>query len=178
VITLDKAWIYLSNSNNVHVNYYHPKGETNISNWVRMCKESFLKGFMVVTGYCHKGKFPFLKKSSKAKINSDYYLKNVLELLYRNHIPALYDQKATKVFAYRDKIASPNSKTTLALMTKIEIEKGIKPIPYSCIPVKSPDASPKDFCGFGCLKRALKNRHSSTLEGLWKVCCEDWDIIP
>ncbi|UYV72765.1 hypothetical protein LAZ67_10000614 [Cordylochernes scorpioides] len=44
-------------------------------------------------------------------------------------------------------------------------------------PVKSPDLAPMDFCIFGCLKRALGKRHPRTIEGLWKVVKEEWDLL-
>ncbi|UYV64227.1 hypothetical protein LAZ67_3000003 [Cordylochernes scorpioides] len=34
-----------------------------------------------------------------------------------------------------------------------------------------------DFCIFGCLKRALGKRHLRTIEGLWKVVKEEWDLL-
>ena len=34
-----------------------------------------------------------------------------------------------------------------------------------------------DFCVFGCLKRALAQRHPTTLEGLWKTVKEEWDNL-
>ena len=43
-------------------------------------------------------------------------------------------------------------------MACMATETGIRAIPYTDIPVKSPDASPMDVCGFGLLKRGLGNR--------------------
>ena len=45
---------------------------------------------------------------------------------------------------------------------------GIKAIPFTDIPTKSPDVSHMDFCALGLLKSALSKHRSTTLTGLWK----------
>jgi len=36
---------------------------------------------------------------------------------------------------------------------------------------------PMDFCAFGLLKRSIGNRRPSTVEGLWKVCLQEWSRL-
>ncbi|KAJ9591288.1 hypothetical protein L9F63_002162, partial [Diploptera punctata] len=59
----------------------------------------------------------------------------------------------------------------------MEQETGIHAIPFSNIPVKSPDASLMDFCVFGLFKRVLGNRHPRTIDGLWKAYKEKWELL-
>jgi len=43
--------------------------------------------------------------------------------------------------------------------------------------VKSPDASPLDFFGFGYLKQQLYKSKVTTLDGIWKKSQEVWQQI-
>jgi hypothetical protein len=178
VVTLDEAWIYLSDCGKARAICYRPQGEKGRSDWVRSCRESFPKGFMVVAGYCSRGRLPIRKIHPNAKINSAYYQKNILEPIYRHDIPYLYGEDKNRVFIHQDKAPSHTSRATTQYCQQMELETGIRTIPFSDIPVKSPDASPMDFCGFGLLKRGLGNRRPKTLNGLWKVCEEVWNTIP
>ena len=60
----------------------------------------------------------------------------------------------------------------------MEQNTGIKAIPFTDIPTKSPDVSPMDFCASGLLKSALSKRRPTTLTGLWKAVQEESDRIP
>ena len=46
-----------------------------------------------------------------------------------------------------------------------------------CIPPKTLDATPIDFCTFGILNRALFKRHPKALGGFWKIVKEEWNKI-
>ncbi|KAJ9601450.1 hypothetical protein L9F63_000398 [Diploptera punctata] len=59
----------------------------------------------------------------------------------------------------------------------MEQETGIHAIPFSNIPVKSPDASPMEFCAFGLFKRALGNRRPRTIDTVWKACKEERELL-
>ena len=52
---------------------------------------------------------------------------------------------------HRDKARSHTSQSRIPFLEKIVQDTGIKTIPFTDFPVKSPDASPKDFCAFGLL---------------------------
>lgn len=177
VVTLDEAWVYLTDCGKNRAIFYRPRDSKGRSDWVRECKESFPRGFMVVAGYCYKGQLKMHRVEKNAKVNAVYYQTNILEPIYREEIPALYGAEASKVWIHQDKAASHTARSTVAYMKEMEKETGIHAIPYSEIPVKSPDASPMDFCGFGLLKRALGNRRPKTVDGLWKVCIDEWARI-
>src|SRR5277367_689971 len=74
--------------------------------------------------------------------------------------------------------SSHTSRSTRAFLDQMEQDTGIHYVPFTDIPVKSPDASTMDFCAFGLLKRALGSRTPRTLNGLcWKACQEGWEKI-
>lgn len=178
VVTLDEAWIYLTDCNKPRAIYYRPKDSKARGEFVRNCKERFSKGFMIVAGYCHKGKLQLRRVDGKAKVNAAYYQRNVLDPLFHQEIPALYGNDVANVWLHQDKASSHTAKSTTAYLTQMARETGIRTIPFSSIPVKSPDASPMDFCGFGLLKQGLGNKRPRTVEGLWKACKQVWDSIP
>ncbi|GBN22087.1 hypothetical protein AVEN_116096-1 [Araneus ventricosus] len=61
----------------------------------------------------------------------------------------------------------------------MEQDMGIKTVPFTSIPVKSPDVpSFMNFCAFELLKCVLSKRRPSTLCGLWKAVQEEWNKIP
>jgi hypothetical protein len=174
VATLDEAWIYLSDCNKPRAIFYRPRGVKPFETWYKECKETFSKGFMVVAGYCHNGKLEIRRVAKNTKINSTYYQTNVLAPLFTQEIPNLYGVEKNKVWLHQDKASSHTSKTTRKYLREMEETTGIRSIPFEDIPVKSPDASPMDFCGFGLLKRALGRRRPRTVEGLWKACQQEW----
>ncbi|KAJ4445255.1 hypothetical protein ANN_07056 [Periplaneta americana] len=77
-----------------------------------------------------------------------------------------------------NKASSHTSRASLAYYNRKSVETGINVIPFNNIPVKSPDASPMNFCRFDLLKRGLASRCPTTVEGLWRVCQEVWHNIP
>ena len=116
--------------------------------------------------------------ASNAKINSAYFQGNVMEPINREDIPSLYGSEALQVWIHVNKASSHTSRSSRSWYTQMEVETQIHVISFTFIPVKSPDASPMDFCGFGLLKRGISTRRPTTLEGLWKVCKEVWQEIP
>lgn len=178
VVTLDEAWIYLNDCGKTRAIFYRPKDAKGRADWIRECKESFSKGFMIIAGYCSKGRLQIRRVAKNVKVNAKYYQDNILEPLFRHEIPALYGNEACKVRIHQDKASSHTARSTVNYLQQMETETGISAIPYSDIPVKSPDASPMDFCGFGLLKRGLGDRRPRTLDGLWKACQQVWNAIP
>ena len=177
VVTFDEAYVYLSDTNKPRAIYYRPRGGKHFQKWYAECRESFSKGFVVFAGYCYNGKLIIRRVEKKAKVNSQYYQDEVLTPIYHTEIPALYGRDKNKVWVHQDKASSHTSRSTLAFLQRMEQETGIHAIPLSNIPVKYPDASPMDFCAFELLKRALGSRHPRTIDGLWKACKEEWELL-
>lgn len=174
VVTLDEAYVYLNDCNKPRAIFYRPRGTKDFVKWHRECKETFSRGFMIVAGFGYNGKLTLHRVDKKTKVNSVYYQSNVLEPIFKRDVPALYGARSNMVWIHQDKASSHTSASTRVFLRRMEEETGIHSIPFEEIPVKSPDASPMDFCAFGLLKRAMGTRRPRTLQGLWKVCQEEW----
>jgi len=177
VVTLDEAWVYLNDCNVPRAIYYANSQINSDRSWIKQCRESFSRGFMIVAGFCFNGKLKLKKVDPKVKINSSVYQRLVLDPLFDTEIPDLYGDDANHVCLHQDKATSHTSRATVQYMAQKHQETGISFIPFSDIPAKSPDLAPMDFCAFGLLKSALRNRRPNTLDGLWKVVNECWADI-
>jgi hypothetical protein len=66
---------------------------------------------------------------------------------------------------------------TQAYAADLHARLGVKLLKNHQIPVKSPDASPFGFFGFGYLKQRLFRRRARTEAGVWKLMKEEWSKI-
>lgn len=178
VATHDEAWIYLADCGKIRAVTYTPSDAKTRPDFIRQCKASFSKGFMVVAGYCYEGKLTIRRVPNNCKINSAFYQQHILTPIYTEDLPRLYGNAVNQVRVHMDKASSHTSRSTQRFLQQMATDTGIQAIPFQDIPVKSPDASPMDFCGFGLLKRALASRRVTTVRGLWKACQEEWLKIP
>jgi DNA-binding Lrp family transcriptional regulator len=160
-VTLDEAMIYMSNINGKRKICYVKKGESIPENWVYEKAENFSKGFMIVGAITGRGVLPLIRVPPKAKINSEYYIKYVLKRLLEKELPKLYPGELNKVFVHHDKASSHTSIKTSEYAADLKARTGISIIDNSLIPVKSPDASPLDFFGFGYLKQVIFTRRAN-----------------
>ena len=133
---------------------------------------------MIVAGFAYNGKLKIRRVDKNVKINSTYYQKHILLPFFKHEIPSLYPQCHQSVGLHQDKASSHTSQSTVNFLEKMERETGIRAIPFTHIPAKSPDVSPMDFYAFGLLKSALSKRRPTTLHGLWKTVQEEWAKIP
>ena len=145
--------------------------------WVFEKGESFKKGFMVIGVITGRGTIPLFRVPSEVKINADYYVEYVLRPIFSKYLPQLYPGEMDKIFFHHDKSTSHTAHLTTTYLKQLQSEIGIKYIERNDIPVKSPDASPLDFFGFGYLKQQLSKRRPRTLDGVWKICQEIWNNI-
>ena len=175
MVSLDEAWIYLDDTNKPRAIYYKPVGQKGLSNFIRENKEKFSKGlwWLQVTAL---GKIHRVAKN--VKINAAYYQKNVMDPISHEEIPRLYSEETPNVWIHIDKASSHTAWSSQDYYHRKAVETGVNVIPFKRIPVKSPDASQTDFCGFGLLKQRLASRRPTMIEGLWKVCQEEWANIP
>lgn len=70
------------------------------------------------------------KASSKAKINSLFYRKNILGPVLEEEISALYGMDNNKFEVHMDKVSSQATKSTATYLAQKESEKGIKCIVF------------------------------------------------
>ncbi|GFV54757.1 uncharacterized protein TNCV_3844761 [Trichonephila clavipes] len=172
-----RVWVYLSKSSKRRSNFYCSTDGNEGTKWLRLCTVKFLKEFRISCKTSNNGKLKIKKVSSKAKINSLYYQKKILEPIFEEEIQTLYGKDIYKVGFHVDKVPSHTSKSTAAYLTKKESETGLKCIPFDEIRVKSPYTYPMDFFAFGLLNRALGKRNPSTPNGLWKTVQKEWSEI-
>ncbi|UYV72104.1 hypothetical protein LAZ67_9001822 [Cordylochernes scorpioides] len=174
--TLDEAWMYVTYCNGIRKICYIKRGNQVPDNWVHQCSEIFPKGFMVVGVMTGRGVLPLIKVPSKVKVNSEFYIECVLKPVIEQ-LKDLYPGEMDKVFLHHDKASSHTSNKTQQFLQEMKDTLGLNFIRNSDIPVKSPDASPLDFYGFGMLKQRLFNRRPKTEAGLWKAAQEEWSNV-
>ncbi|UYV76833.1 hypothetical protein LAZ67_14002137, partial [Cordylochernes scorpioides] len=146
--TLDEAWMYVTYCNGIRKICYIKRGNQVPDNWVHQCSETFPKGFMVVGVMTGRGVLPLIKVPSKVKVNSEFYIESVLKPVIEQ-LKDLYPGEMDKVFLHHDKASSHTSNKTQQFLQEMKDTLGLIFIRNSDIPVKSPDASPLDFYGFG-----------------------------
>ena len=73
LITVDEAWMYLSNYNRKRSIYYRKRLEKDLTCWLRENKKSFAKDFMIITGFSDNGKLKLRKVEKNIKINFNYF---------------------------------------------------------------------------------------------------------
>ena len=178
MVTYDEAWIYITDSNKKRSIMYRPRDKKDLVQWYTECAESSPKGFMIATGISHKGKLKIRRIEKNAKINSEYYQRNILIPIFKEDIPHLFGTDTPNVIFYHDKASSHVSWSTVNFLETLRAKTGINTVEPKRIPVKSPDCSPMYFCTFGLLKRQIGNEHLKTIEmGLWKVVREEWEKL-
>lgn len=100
---------------------------------------------MIVVGFSYNGKLKIKRVEKNVKINSKYYQEHILSPIFLNEIPSLYPQCHQSVELNQDKACSHTSKSTVNFLKEMEQKTGIKAIPFTDIPTKSPGVSPMDF---------------------------------
>ena len=110
-------------------------------------------------------------------MNSEVYIFYVLETLVHIFLPKMYPEELQRVYVHHDAAPSHTSAKTTEFLKKVSQETKITFIQASEIPVKSPDASPLDFFGFGFLKQRLRAKKATTIAGLRKVARSIWSEI-
>lgn len=176
VVSLDEAFFFLNDCNGTRKICYG-KTKSDVEKFVVEKKEKFNDKFMVVGAISGRGTLPLFKVPQNVKVNARYYIDHVLRPLVEVYIPRLYGEDACKVFIHHDAATAHTAKITAAYAEEVKQKYGITIIRKEDIPVKSPDASPMDFFGFGYLKQRLFRRKASTLDGLWKVLQEEWNKV-
>ncbi|OWA52901.1 hypothetical protein BV898_17343 [Hypsibius exemplaris] len=113
VLTIDEAWVYLTNCKGRQNIYYKFQGKRTAENWTKFWKESHPKGVMFVAGVCNRGKTKIRFIEPGAKINFKYYIEKVLTPMLRDDGPHLFPGKFLKKFVFHhDSAPSHASKIT------------------------------------------------------------------
>jgi len=124
-----------------------------------------------------RGVIPLNKFPGNVKINSDYYIDEVLKPLLEEKVAELCPGETDKVFVHHDAASSHTSRKTTQYAADLKFKLGMTTIPKTQMPVKSPDTSPMDFFGLGLLKQKLHLRRASTFEGVWNDLQRVWSAV-
>jgi hypothetical protein len=127
---------------------------------------------MVWGGICSKRKTKLRIVEKGAKINSVYFIENILKPLLAEDIPRLYP-KNDYIF-HQDSAPAHLSKMTIKFLKDNQI-KFITPEEWT---PQSPDNAPMDSFGWGYIKKKLNRRKVRTLKGLKRALRQEWDSIP
>ena len=133
-------------------------------------KENYSQHFMVVAAMTGRGVLPLIRVPSNVKINAKYYIEKVLKPLLEKELPKLYPNDLHKVLAHHDLAPAHKVKLTQEYAEDLRSRLGITIIHNFDIPVKSPDASPLDFFGFGYLKNSVTRKNIKTLDAAFRCC--------
>lgn len=170
-ITTDEAWFYLSNCNGKRGIQYVSRSEKNPKIEVNERKQLHSKGFMVWAGVSFNGKTRLHFIEPGAKINSRYYIDNVLKKFLIRDAKRLYPNN--NFIFHHDSAPSHVSKLTQEFMhaNMKFLEKD------NWIPM-SPDAAPMDYFVWGYLKRKLWRVKVKDMAGLKRALKKAWRELP
>ncbi|CAF4026475.1 unnamed protein product, partial [Rotaria sp. Silwood1] len=118
------------------------------------------KGVMVWGGISSRGKTTLCFVQPGAKINSNYYINNILQPFLQRDIPRLFPKKERmKWFLHQDSAPSHTSQQSIEYLKKYKINY-ITPEEWmpSC-----PDAAPMDYAICNYLKRQLNKTQTKTI---------------
>ncbi|OWA55561.1 hypothetical protein BV898_19945, partial [Hypsibius exemplaris] len=174
IVTIDEAWVYLTDTNGIRKIYYEFRGERNPEKWTEFWKESHPKGVMFVAGVCSRKKTAIRFVKPGAKISSEYYIQHVLKPLFKNDIRKLFPgELINKVVFHHDSAPAHSSGITQEWLRN----SGIKFIPKEHWMGNSPDLAPMDFCVNGLFKWKLFDHAATTVADLKRVMRKVWSNL-
>lgn len=171
IITSDESWFYMNISGGkTEVQYIHKTETRNVCE--TFSKNRNPKGVMVWVGISDRGVTKPRFVEPGAKINSNYYIKNILEPFIKEDYYRLYPE-GNAIF-HQDSAPSHASKLTRNFL----IQKKIPFItPEEWLP-NSPDVAPCDYFLWGHLKQRLKTKVFSSLKELKSAVAREIKKVP
>ena len=149
ILTIDEAWVYVTNCNGRRRIYYEFKGEQTLEIWTKFWKESYPKGVMFVAGVCSRGETKLRFVEPGAKIDSQYYIDNVLNSIFTKDIPRLFPgELIEQAVFHHDSAPAHASKVTQDWLKS----QSVRFIPKEDWMGNSPDMAPMDYCVNGIFK--------------------------
>jgi len=124
-------------------------------------RDAFAAGFMAWAWVCHHGKTAIRIIDKDTKVNSKYYIQNVLQSFLDEDVPKLFPGGTKQKMVLHQGSASSHT-ATLNYLKSRDVDFIT---PEEWMP-KSPDAVPMDYWIWGILKRKLRARNIITLRGL------------
>ena len=151
ILTIDEFWIYSSYVNGQSKVFYKRmrRGGENCDEWRKYCKQKHPKGVMCATRISHRGPTGMYLIPSRAKINADVYINNILQPVLTKDISLLYG-KQKHVF-HHDNAPAHQAKKTQEYLRKSRI----KFTPKEHWLGDSPDLAPMDYAINGIFENLL-----------------------
>ena len=173
-ITTDESWFYLDGTCGKRKVCYIKKSDPNYERMIIQQNTSRPKGFMVWGGISSRGKTKLRFVEPGAKINSDYYINNILKPFLRQDVSRLFPgkEKINMVF-HQDSAPSHTSEKMTRFLNNCKINY-VKPEEWM---PSSPDAAPMDYSVWGYLKQQLNKTEIKSLDELKKRLLREWTKI-
>ncbi|CAF2087242.1 unnamed protein product [Rotaria magnacalcarata] len=126
---------------------------------------------MVWGGVSSHGKTTLRFVEPGAKINSNYYINNILKPFLRRDVPHLFPENGrVEWFLHQDSAPSHTAKQTIEYLNRYKINYVT---PEEWLPC-SPNAAPMDYAIWGYLKQRLNKTETKTLEELKIKLLHEW----
>jgi transposase len=148
LVTSDEAWFYLDSTSRKTKLQYLSRGQKRTS-LETFTSKSHPKGVLVWVGISANGCTQARFVERGAKVNSDYYIKNVLKPFLTRDIPKLYPNG--DYLFHQDSAPSHVSKKTLNYLRSMNVPFIT---PEQWLP-NSPDVAPLDYFFWGYLKNRI-----------------------
>ncbi|CAF1967222.1 unnamed protein product [Rotaria magnacalcarata] len=170
-ITTDESWFYLDGTEGKRKVCYIKKSDPDYDRMILQQDSSRPQGFMLWAGISSYGKTSLRFVKPGVKINSDYYINNILKPFLSRDVPRLFsNKKKNKLIFHQDSAPSHVPKKTIAFSNASTINY-VKPEEWM---PKSPDAAPMDYSIRGYLKQQLNKQKIESLNVLKKKLLYEW----
>jgi hypothetical protein len=173
IVSIDEAWCYMTNVNGRRRMFYKFRGEASPQSWLKYCRQKHPLGLMFVAGISALGTTAIRFVPPRTKVNSDFYVKRVLQPLFEKDIPRLYGKDAKSVALHHDSAPAHKALGTVRFLE----DNNYRFIPAADWPSNSPDLSPMDYSINGIFKRRLWKHKTHTLAGLKRAMRQEWSKI-
>jgi hypothetical protein len=176
ILTMDEAMLPLDFQNGQRMFYYESNNPDKRRSVEPLASKS--PGFpvqrMFAAGFSWRGPTKLYIVPSNTKVNSEVFIKQILEPMVTVDIPRPYGRDAKKVWLHLDSATSHTAKSTRDWLDA----HGVKYFTKEEWLANSPELSPMDFFANGYFKSQLRKRNYKTLKGMLKAANEEWRKIP
>ncbi|CAF0991278.1 unnamed protein product [Adineta steineri] len=164
-ITTDETWFYLDGTRGKRKVCYIRKTDPDYDRMIIQQNTCRPKGFMVWGGVSSQGKAELRFVTPGTKVNSNYYINNVLKPFLAKDVPRLFPKgKKLKWILHQDSAPSHTAKETIKFLNRNKIHYIT---PQEWMPA-SPDAAPMDYSIWGHTKQQLNKKRIDSIDELKK----------
>ena len=125
IFTMDETYVSWNDSNSERDVYYQGKSVVVPAEWKKKLRKSWPKKIMVAIGICWNGTSRAYIVPQKSKVDSMYFIKNILTPMVENDIPRLYGHQSKDVWLHMDSAPAHVAAQTVQWL----IDRQIKFIP-------------------------------------------------